>query len=34
MDLERQIAVVLLANNSSSVDSIGFEVLKALQQLK
>jgi CubicO group peptidase (beta-lactamase class C family) len=34
MDLERQIVVVMLANNSSSVDSIGFEVLKALQKLK
>lgn len=34
MNLERQIVVVLLANNSSSVDSIGFEVLKALQKLK
>jgi len=34
MDLEKKIAVIVLTNNSSTGDALGFEVLKALQQLK
>jgi CubicO group peptidase (beta-lactamase class C family) len=34
VDLERNIAVVVLTNNASNGDRLGFEVLKALQSLK
>lgn len=34
MDLEKKIAVIVLINNSSTGDPLGFEVLKALQHLK
>lgn len=33
-DLERNLVVVVLTNNSSTGDALGFEVAKALQQLK